>query len=152
MSLIQLPDDYILRSATVHDQWPIRWLVFSAALDPSQIRWSQFWVIEKDGRVVGCGQLREFEGAQELGSLVIRRSHRHQGLGTALTQHLMQQASQPLYLECLGQKRVHFYQQLGFKVARLEDIAPSLRPKFALTQRLARVLPLPLVVMSTSIR
>lgn len=130
-----------------HDQWPICWLVLSVGLDPTQLRWSQFWVIEKEERVVGCGQLRQFEDAQELGSLVIARSHRHQGLGRTLTQHLIQHASKPLYLECLGQKRVQFYEQLGFKVADLADIAPSLQPKFTLTHRLARVLPLPLVVM-----
>lgn len=150
-----LPPDYSLRPATVSDQWPIRWLVLSAGLDPTQIRWSQFWVVEKDGRVVGCGQLRQFEDAQELGSLVVARwvpwawpvSHRHQGLGSTLTQYLIQQASHPLYLECLGQNRVQFYEKLGFRVVELEDIAPSLRPKFTLTQRLARLLPIPLVVM-----
>ena len=129
------------------DQWSIRWLVLSAGLDPTQLRWSQFWVIEKDDRVVGCGQLRQFEDAEELGSLVIGRSHRHQGLGRTLTQHLIQQASKPLYLECLGQTRVEFYEQLGFKVADLAEIAPSLRPKFTFTHRVARVLPISLAVM-----
>ena len=142
-----LPPDYTLRAASASDLWPIRWLVLSAGLDPTQIRWSQFWVVEKDGRVVGCGQLRQFEDAQELGSLVIARSHRHQGLGRTLTHHLSQQASNSLYLECLGQKRVEFYERLGFTVADLDDIAPSLRPKFTLTQRLARFLPIPLAVM-----
>lgn len=142
-----IPCDYTLKSATAQDQWPIRWLVLSAGLDPTQIRWSQFWVIAKDNRVVGCGQLRQFDDAQELGSLVIARSHRHQGLGRSLTQHLIQHATKPLYLECLGQSRVQFYQQLGFTVTDLEGIPPSLRPKFALTQRLAKLLPIPLVVM-----
>ena len=142
-----IPQPYSLRPATAQDQWPIRRLVLSAGLDPTQIRWSQFWVVEKERRVVGCGQLRQFEDAEELGSLVIGRSHRHQGLGTALTQHLIQHASKPLYLECLGQKRVQFYEQLGFTVTGLDELPPSLRPKFTVTHRLARLLPVPLVVM-----
>ncbi|NEQ98054.1 MAG: GNAT family N-acetyltransferase [Cyanothece sp. SIO2G6] len=145
--MMELPREYNLRSATVEDRWAIRRLVFTAGLDPTQIRWSQFWVIEKDGQVVGCGQLRQFEDTQELGSLVIARSHRRQGLGSALTHHLIQQASHPLYLECLGQTLVQFYKQLGFQVTNLDNVPPLLKRKFALTQRLARVLPLPLVVM-----
>ena len=145
--MMKTPHDCTLRPATAHDQWSIRWLVLSAGLEPTQIRWSQFWVLEKGERVIGCGQLRQFEDAQELGSLVIARPFRHQGLGSVLTQHLIQQASYPLYLECLGAKLVQFYRQLGFKVTELDNLPPSLRSKFALTYTLARVLPWPLVVM-----
>ena len=139
--------EYTLRAATHHDQWPIRWLVFSAVLDPTQIQWSQFWVVEKNERVVGCGQLRQFEDAQELGSLVIARSYRRQGLGNALAQHLIQQASHPLYLECLGKKLAQFYTQLGFEITSLDNVPPSLKRKFTLTHNLARVLPMPLTIM-----
>ena len=144
---MKIPCDYTLRAAAAEDQWSIRWLVLSAGLDPSQIRWSQFWLLEKEGRLVGCGQLRSFGDVQELGSLVIARPFRHQGLGSILTQHLTQQASSPLYLECLGQKLVQFYSQLDFEVTELADLPPSLQRKFTLTHNLARFLPWPLVVM-----
>jgi len=144
---MSVPHPYQLKSATAEDQWSIRRLVLFAGLDPTQIRWSQFWVIVKEEKVIGCGQLRPFADAQELGSLVIARGYRGQGLGSALVQHLIQAACKPLFLECLGQKRVQFYTQLGFQITTLADIPLSLRRKFRLTYGLASVLPMPLVVM-----
>ena len=61
-----LPLGCILRPASVSDIWAIRKLVLSAKLDPTQLRWSQFWVIECEQRLVACGQLRCFSEAQEL--------------------------------------------------------------------------------------
>ena len=139
--------EYHLRAATADDRWSIRWLVLSEGLDPTQIRWSQFWVAEAQGRVVGCGQLRAFDGAQELGSLVVARGYRHQGIGSALTRTLLASATHPVYLECLGQSRAQFYARLGFEVTSLTQLPPTLQRKFALTNRLARLLKLPLVLM-----
>ncbi len=103
---VSLPSGCVLRKATSSDRWPIRLLVFSAKLDPTQLNWQQFWVIECDAyggqslrHLVACGQLRNFSGAQELGSLVVAPSWRGRGLGTLLTQHLINTATQPLYLE-----------------------------------------------------
>src|ERR671932_2532405 len=109
-----LPLGCILRRASAGDIWPIRKLVLSARLDPTQLRWSQFWVIECEGRVVACGQLRSFPGAQELGSLVVTPAWRGRGLGSYLTKHLIQAATQPLYLECLGSRLAKFYTRFGF--------------------------------------
>jgi amino-acid N-acetyltransferase len=141
------PSSYSLRPATAQDIWPIRWLVFTAGLDPTQIRWSQFWVAEAQGQIIACGQLRTFAAAQELGSLVVARRYRHQGIGRLLAQQLIQQATQPLYLECLGQKLVKFYQSLGFVKTELSQLPPALKRKFALTNRLAQTFQLPLILM-----
>jgi len=97
-----LPIGCTLRPAHARDSWAIRKLVLTAMLDPTQLRWSQFWVVECNEHLVACGQLRSFADAQELGSLVVLSPWRDQGLGMCLTQHLIQQATQPLYLECLG--------------------------------------------------
>jgi amino-acid N-acetyltransferase len=83
-----------LRPACSSDIWAIRKLVLSAKLDPTQLRWSQFWVIECEGRVVACGQLRSFAGAQELGSLVVESAWRGQGLGRCLVKHLIREATE----------------------------------------------------------
>lgn len=136
-----------LRAATAQDRWPIRRLVLSAFLDPTQLRWQQFWVIEYEGKVIACGQLREFTDAQELGSLVVARPWRGQQLGLLLTQQLIQQANKPLFLECLGDRRIAFYQRFGFVVVGLEALPRSLQQKFGLSQKLARILRLPLVCM-----
>lgn len=93
-----LPTGCVIRRATIEDRWPIRKLVLSTKLDPTQLRWQQFWVIECEGELVACGQLRHFPDAQELGSLVVAKPWRDRALGTALTQHLIQEAIQPSWM------------------------------------------------------
>lgn len=142
-----LPPGGILRPATPSDIWPIRWLVLSVPLDPTQLRWQQFWVIELEGKVIACGQLRSFEDAQELGSLVVAQGWRDRGLGSVLVRHLIQQATQPLYLECLGQRLAAYYQRFGFEPVAWEALPRSLQRKFGTSKTLATLLRLPLVIM-----
>ncbi|NJL00599.1 MAG: GNAT family N-acetyltransferase [Spirulinaceae cyanobacterium RM2_2_10] len=135
-----------LRRAGAEDLSAIRSLVFRAALDPTQLRWQQFWLVESQGQVVACGQLREFVGAQELGSLVVMRDWRDRGLGEALSRHLIAIASQPLYLECVGSRLGRFYTRLGFQAVTWRELPPALQRKFALAC-FAQRLGLPITVM-----
>lgn len=144
---VSLPAGCTLRSATSEDIWSIRLLVLGAKLDPTQIRWQQFWVIECNGQLVTCGQLRNFSGAQELGSLVVLPAWRSRGLGTLLTQHLITQATQPLYLECLGEKLAQFYSRFGFVAICFEELPPSLKRKFGLSQLAKKLIKVPVVFM-----
>jgi amino-acid N-acetyltransferase len=137
-----LPPGCILRPARATDIWLIRKLVLSAKLDPTQIRWSQFWVIECEGRIVACGQLRSFPEAQELGSLVIARAWRGRGLGSYLVQHLIQEATQPLYLECLGSKLAQFYTRFGFVPISWQELPPPLKRKFGFSKLVSTIFPI----------
>ena len=141
-----LPPGLVLRRASAKDIWSIRKLVFSEKLDPTQLRWQQFWVIESEGHLVACGQLRNFTGAQELSSLVVVLAWRKRGLGTFLAKHLIQEATLPLYLECLGQELAMFYTHLGFVPVSWQDLPQSLKFKFGLTQ-LGKLLKIPVVIM-----
>ena len=142
-----LPSGYFLRHAMEQDIWPIRKLVFKAKLDPTQLVWQQFWVIASTQEVIACGQLRNFTGAQELGSLVVSSEWRNRGLGTYLAKHLVKQATQPLYIECLGKKLPQFYAPLGFVPISWQDLPKSLKIKFALPILGKNVLSLPLEIM-----
>ncbi|MFB2968726.1 GNAT family N-acetyltransferase [Aerosakkonema sp. BLCC-F183] len=137
-----LPPGCIIRPANASDIWTIRKLVLSAKLDPTQLRWQQFWVIECDNIVVACGQLRSFPEAQELGSLVVAPAWRDRGLGSYLVTHLIQQSTQPLYLECVGKKLVHFYTRFGFIPVAWQELPSSLKWKFGLTQIAAKLIPI----------
>ena len=137
-----LPLGCVLRPACAKDIWPIRKLVLSAKLDPTQLRWSQFWAIECEGRIVACGQLRSFSGAQELGSLVVAPAWRGRGLGSFLAEHLIQEATQPLYLECLGNRLARFYTRLGFVAIAWQDLPQSLKWKFGISQLASKLLPM----------
>jgi amino-acid N-acetyltransferase len=144
---LSLPNGCILRKATSEDIWSIRWLVLQAKLDPTQIRFSQFWVIECEAKIVACGQLRNFSQAEELGSLVVAPAWRNRGLGTLITRHLIQQATQPLYLECLGQRLAKFYTSFGFVAISFQDLPRSLKGKFGLSQLGKKLLGVPVVFM-----
>ncbi|MEA5505244.1 GNAT family N-acetyltransferase [Halotia wernerae UHCC 0503] len=146
-SNLSLPSGCILHKATSADQWSIRLLVFSAKLDPTQLRWQKFWVIECNEDLVACGQLRNFSSVQELGSLVVARAWRNRGLGTFLTQHLINTATQPLYLECLGERLVKFYSRFGFVPVTFEDLPQSLKGKFGISQLAKKLIRVPVVFM-----
>ncbi|MFP4298834.1 MAG: GNAT family N-acetyltransferase [Spirulinaceae cyanobacterium] len=143
----KLPPQCQLRQATQADIWAIRRLVLGAILDPTQLRWQQFWVVECQGKVIACGQLRNFADAQELGSLVVSKPWRDRDLGTILTQHLIAQGTQPLYLECLGKKLVKYYQKLGFVPVKYAELPPSLQDKFKASQVARRFLGVPIEFM-----
>jgi amino-acid N-acetyltransferase len=145
-----LPPRCHIRPAQAGDIWTIRRLVLGALLDPTQLRWQQFWLVERDQHILACGQLRTFPSGQELGSLVVRSSWRQQGLGTALTHHLIQQATEPLYLECLGPRLAAFYRRFGFVTVCPEALPPALQRKFGVSSAIASLLRLPLYQMHLS--
>lgn len=137
-----LPTNCILRPASASDIWAIRKLVFSAKLDPTQLRWQQFWVIECDNSIVACGQLRSFSTVQELGSLVVSPNWRGKGLGSYLVNYLIQQATQPLYLECVGKRLAEFYLKFGFVPVDWKNVPSALKWKFGFTQLASKMMPI----------
>jgi amino-acid N-acetyltransferase len=150
-SSFSLPSECAIRPASEQDINSIRKLVWSAKLDPTQLRWQQFWVIECDGKLAACGQLRKFEGAQELGSLVVAKDWRDRGLGSYLTKHLIQQATQPLYLECLGKRLAAFYTCFGFAEVSFQELPPSLKFKFGLSLLAKTLFRIPVTILQHKI-
>ena len=146
-SSFSLPPQCAIRRACAQDIKSIRMLVWSAKLDPTQLRWQQFWVIECSGDLVACGQLRNFAGAQELGSLVVAKDWRDRGLGSYLTKYLIQQATEPLYLECLGKRLASFYTRFGFVEAAWQELPQSLKLKFGLSQLGKTLFRIPVTIM-----
>jgi amino-acid N-acetyltransferase len=142
-----LPSECAIRPASAQDIKSIRMLVWSARLDPTQLRWQQFWVIECNGDLVACGQLRNFAGAQELGSLVVMKDWRDRGLGSYLVKYLIAQATEPLYLECLGKRLAAFYTRFGFVEVPVQALPQSVKFKFGLSQLGKTLFRIPITVM-----
>ena len=142
-----LPSECAIRPASAQDIKSIRMLVWSAKLDPTQLRWQQFWVIECEGKLAACGQLRNFAGAQELGSLVVAKDWRDRGLGSYLTKYLIEQATEPLYLECLGKRLASFYTRFGFVEVSVQELPQSLKFKFGLSQLAKTLFRIPVTIM-----
>ncbi|OKH23946.1 GNAT family N-acetyltransferase [Chroogloeocystis siderophila] len=137
----ELPPGCSVRPAAKNDLWAIRKLVLSAKLDPTQLNWSQFWVIECHQKIVACGQLRNFNTVQELGSLVVSPAWRDRGLGSYLINHLIAQATQPLYLECVGNRLALYYTRFGFVPISWQALPQSLKLKFGISQLAAVLIP-----------
>ncbi|MEG4272937.1 MULTISPECIES: GNAT family N-acetyltransferase [unclassified Microcoleus] len=146
-SFFSLPSGCAIRPASAQDTRSIKKLVWSAKLDPTQLRWEQFWVIECGGKLAACGQLRKFAGAQELGSLVVAKDWRDRGLGSYLTKYLIQQATEPLYLECLGKRLASFYTRFGFTEVSVQELPQSLKFKFGLSQVAKTLFKIPVTIM-----
>ncbi len=79
-----------LRRATEQDQPAIRALVHSERLNPHNLDWRNFLVATDAGGIVGAVQLRRHrDGSRELGSLVVRKEARRQGIGSRLIEALL---------------------------------------------------------------
>ncbi len=127
-----MPAGCVLRAAQPADEAAIRALVRGARLDPTQLRWAQFWVVAQGRQVIACGQLRRFAGAQELGSLVVAPAWQHRRLGSVLVRHLVQTATAPLYLECRA-GLAPYYARFGFVPTGWRALPRALKLKFGLT-------------------
>lgn len=74
-----------------------------------------------DGRLLGCGQLKELEqsrpgGALELSSLVVAPEARGQQVGTRLIVALLEQAGdRDVYLTTIGRRQQLYERQGGFR-------------------------------------
>lgn len=145
--LPSLPPECTIRRGCAKDMWQIRKSVFTAKLDPTQLRWQQFWMIEFQGQLVAFGQLRNFSSSQELGSLFVAPDWRDRGLGTYLTKHLIEQATLPLYLKCVGQRRAQFFARFGFMPISWQELPAPLKTKFSLPQLAKRLVQYPMEFM-----
>jgi N-acetylglutamate synthase-like GNAT family acetyltransferase len=88
--------------------------------------WSNYWVIECEGKVVACVKLYCYQHYSMLYSLFVALPWRHRGLGSYLVRSLATQVSKPLYLVCLPE-RVGFYTRLGFQVVTDLDEVPFVK-------------------------
>ena len=74
-----------IRPATNQDQLAIRALVRTERLNPTDLNWPNFVVAAGERGLVGAVQLRiHTAGSRELGSLVVRKEARGQGIASRL--------------------------------------------------------------------
>jgi len=134
--------EFTLRPATQADAWSIRWLVWRAALNPTDLAWQRFIVATgPDGKVIGCGQIKPHkDGTHELASITVERQWRGQGVASAVIQRLIQQHPDTLYLMCrspLGP----FYHRFDFRSIEEAQMPPYFRSVSRLVRKLNRLRP-----------
>jgi len=121
----------------------IRAMVRREGLDPTQLKVEQFIVAETvqagQPRIIGCGQMRRYPNAHELGSLVVEPDWRGQGVGAILVRYLLAGTTGDVYLECRA-RLASYYGQFGFEVVDWVELPAALKLKFGLG-RLLSLLP-----------
>ncbi|NWF69280.1 MAG: GNAT family N-acetyltransferase [Chloroflexi bacterium] len=118
-----------IRPATQNDAAVIKKMVWDAGLDPTSLDWRHFLLAENEhAQIVGIGQIKEYPGCQELGSLVVLRAYRGQGIASALIAALEARAARPLYLLCQD-RMMPYYRRFGYQQIGYWDAPPFLRLK-----------------------
>jgi len=118
--------EVILRKARMGDVNQIRRLINSFANEGKMLpvslnmlyeRLRNFWVVEEDGKVIGCAALKiVWKDLGEIRSLAISKKHQGKGYGKMIVQQILEEA------ELLGLKKVfsltyvpEFFEKFGFE-------------------------------------
>lgn len=96
--------------------------------------WSQFWVVEHQGRLIGCAKLCRYRNYSTLYNVLVAANFRGRGIGTNLVQRVAQAARKPLYLACRPD-RIAFYNRLGFEQVPIHTLSAALYRHLELTTR-----------------
>lgn len=135
-----------LRPAHQGDQAQIRRLVRGARLNPFDLNWQRFWVVEEGGRLQAVGQVRHHrDGSRELASIVTVPEKRGAGLATTVIRELVAREAGPVYLTCRPEL-VGFYARLGF-VESQTGLPPHFQRVVWVNQLARRLLGRPLIAV-----
>lgn len=125
-----MQDTVTIRRATESDQVAIKTLVRSERLNPHKLDWPNFVVAVDDRGLVGAVQLRKHgDGLRELGSLVVRKEARRQGIASRLIDALIAGASERV-LMITGRAYVARYRRWGFRPIEPAAAPPPIRRNY----------------------
>lgn len=124
-----------MRPAGPADRAVIRRMIRRAGINPLGLTWRRFVLVEAEGDVIGCGQVKVHgDGSRELASLAVAPAWQGRGMARAIIEQLQRQAGPPLWLTC-REGLVPLYRRFGFR----EVTDPSkLTPYFRRLMWLAR--------------
>lgn len=125
--------DLHIRPATEQDDAIIKQMVSREHLDPTSVKWQHFLVAERDGKIVGIGQVKEYPGCLELGSLVVLPEYRRQGIAGELIRALEAKAGRPLYLTCRDRMQ-DYYAGFGYRQIPIWKAPPAILWKLLFTR------------------
>jgi N-acetylglutamate synthase-like GNAT family acetyltransferase len=117
-------NNFCLRNANQDDFLKILNLVTQLNLDPSNLEWDRFVVVETaDGIFVGCGQIKiHADGSRELASIAVDEKYRGQGIARMIITDLLSRSERPVFLICRSRLR-ELYQKFGFEQAHWGNVA-----------------------------
>lgn len=121
-----------IRSATIADEVTIKQMIREARLDPTSLKWQRFLIAEYEDEIVGIGQIKQYPGCEELGSLVTKKDCRGQGIGGKLIEALEARAGRPLYLFCAAHNE-SYYLRFAYEIISWWDAPNFLKLKLSPT-------------------
>lgn len=118
---------FFLRPAIEADFPEIKALIRQVRINPTKLDWRRFTVAISGSILIGCAQLKPVPGDLiELASVAVRPTHRHQGVGRALIEHLLEAAPRPVYLTCRSGLE-GLYVKFGFQGLDVIEMPPYYR-------------------------
>lgn len=128
-----------IRPATEQDQRAIRALVRGERLNPTRLNWQNFLVAATGDRVVGAAQMRRHsDGSHELGSLVVAKAARGQGIATQLMDALLAAEGGPVWM-ITSAAFARAYEQWDFLPIEARSAPVKVRHNYRMG-RLARIM------------
>jgi amino-acid N-acetyltransferase len=128
-----MPESLFIRPARLEDAATIKRLVRGAGLDPTSLEWQNFLVAERGGKAIGVGQVKPYREGRELGSLVVLKPYRGQGVGAAIVQALIEREPGELFLLCRDRLE-SYYARFGFRRANWHELRGAVRVKYTFAQ------------------
>ena len=110
-----------IRPATENDGAALTALMRGEPLRPFDRRWQNFLVAESNDGLVGAVQIRRhWDGAREIGSLVVAPTHRGQGIASRLMSGRLTNSDRAIFA-ITGAKFAGHYKQWGFLAIPLSE-------------------------------
>jgi N-acetylglutamate synthase-like GNAT family acetyltransferase len=137
-----------IRPATENDQPAIRRLIAEVRLPGMNLQWPNFLVAEKDGEMVGMGQVKSHgDGSRELASIAVVPKRQGEGVGTAVIKALLaREAGVVLHLSCRRELE-GYYERFGFRRVAPAAYPPYFRRTTRMADLITRFFGIHLIVM-----
>jgi N-acetylglutamate synthase-like GNAT family acetyltransferase len=133
------PPAAAIRPATEADADAIRSLVHEAGINPRDLDWRRFLVVDDAGEVVACAQVRVHRhGTRELASVAVREARRGEGLGRRISEAtIAREPVRPLFLYAES-ANVPYWSKFAFVEVTDEELPADIRRSITATRRLIR--------------
>lgn len=128
-----------VRPATEADSDAIRSLIHEAGINPRDLNWRRFLVVDDNGEVVACAQVRVHkQGTRELASVAVLEARRGEGLGRRISEAaIAREPRRPLFLYAEADN-VPYWSRFAFVEVDDDGLPPDIRRTIRATRRLLR--------------
>jgi N-acetylglutamate synthase-like GNAT family acetyltransferase len=131
----------MIRPARGEDQRVIQALVRSEPLNPTRLNWPNFVVAAEESGLVGAVQLRTHsDGSREIGSLIVRKEWRGQGIASRMIDALISRDDGRL-LVITNENIAALFERRGFRRIEPDAVPAAIRRNYRIG-RLAGIISL----------